>query len=423
MFSKIFAVSLLSTFVAKAETIYSDIGVLEVKDVIADGNATELPPDLTTQGVNTTIQRMILDQHNFYRSLTALGTTPGYPSATNIESLVWDPALASVAQTYAEQCIWNHNSNRKAQFYATSGQSMWYDSTDIGVGENLYGFAPGSYDADAIVYGIGSWYKEYPNWSYNTGSYPGTCTTGTVCGHFTQLVWGNTRYVGCGVAYCPNGLTGWTTRSSSIVVCDYWPPGNYGGRTIYNKATDATKVGSDCNDRRGDTLVSGLCDGCYSSYGTQCAWNQYSTCSPEFCASDACLHCHKYCMYDGNSTCSSTCLLKKDTRDQCSDNLGRTVGQSTTTTTTKAPTPVTTTTTTTKSPTTTTTTTTTKAPTPQSTTTTTTTTTTTAASSTANSANIGTKCCAKNMDLELDVNSCSPLNTYRCSLTRKCIVC
>jgi len=254
MFSSIVAVSVLTSCIVKSETFYSDIGVLEVKDDIQDDNSTDLPPPLTIQGVNVTLQRMILDQHNYYRSLTALGNTPGYPAATNIESLVWDPALASVAQTYAETCQWTHNSQRKAQFYASSGQTMWYDSTDIGVGENLYGFAPGSYDGASVIYGMGAWYNEYPNWNY-TSSYPGTCKSGKVCGHFTQLVWGNSRYLGCGIAYCPNGLTGWTTQSATVVVCDYWPPGNYGGRSVYNRASDASKVAYECIDRHFVTFV------------------------------------------------------------------------------------------------------------------------------------------------------------------------
>ena len=48
-------------------------------------------------------------------------------------------------------------------------------------------------------------------------------------GHFTQLVWKNTRQVGCGAVNCDNndddnGAHGW------FMVCEYDPPGNVVGR-------------------------------------------------------------------------------------------------------------------------------------------------------------------------------------------------
>ena len=49
---------------------------------------------------------------------------------------------------------------------------------------------------------------------------PGTCL------HYTQIVWGDTESVGCGLRVCTAnspfvGFTTWT-----FVVCDYQPPGN-----------------------------------------------------------------------------------------------------------------------------------------------------------------------------------------------------
>ena len=37
-------------------------------------------------------------------------------------------------------------------------------------------------------------------------------------GHFTQVVWKDTRQLGCGVAMCDGG---------EIWVCNYSPPGNF----------------------------------------------------------------------------------------------------------------------------------------------------------------------------------------------------
>jgi pathogenesis-related protein 1 len=47
-----------------------------------------------------------------------------------------------------------------------------------------------------------------------------TCVGG-VCGHFTQVLWRTTSYVGCGIARCPS--------EQPIYVCQYRRPGNCNG--------------------------------------------------------------------------------------------------------------------------------------------------------------------------------------------------
>jgi hypothetical protein len=47
-------------------------------------------------------------------------------------------------------------------------------------------------------------------------------------GHYTQVVWRDTRRVGCGMATCRQGE--WTWR---LLACNYDPPGNYMGQKPY----------------------------------------------------------------------------------------------------------------------------------------------------------------------------------------------
>ncbi|TVT99026.1 hypothetical protein EJB05_55656, partial [Eragrostis curvula] len=47
------------------------------------------------------------------------------------------------------------------------------------------------------------------------------CHPGSVCGHFTQLVWNDTEFVGCGRAECLIGKV--------FITCSYDPPGNWKG--------------------------------------------------------------------------------------------------------------------------------------------------------------------------------------------------
>lgn len=130
-------------------------------------------------------------------------------SALGIEALVWDAALAATAQGWADQCVdlaapfglIDHNADR-------SDGHPWY------VGENVYGTGGSASGVDAVAL----WAAEVQNYDYDTN----TCSG--VCGHYTQIVWAATEFVGCGISSCP-GL-----NFGNSVVCNYGPGGNTGGR-------------------------------------------------------------------------------------------------------------------------------------------------------------------------------------------------
>jgi hypothetical protein len=67
---------------------------------------------------------------------------------------------------------------------------------------------------------VGSWAGESKDYDERRFR----CAAGAVCGHFTQIVWRDTKEVGCGVA---NG------NNSEFWVCYYTPPGNYVGEKPY----------------------------------------------------------------------------------------------------------------------------------------------------------------------------------------------
>lgn len=66
---------------------------------------------------------------------------------------------------------------------------------------------------------VDSWGSEVDYYDAESGK-----CRGGVCGHYTQLVWKDTKQVGCGRASC--GL-------SEVWVCNYLPAGNYIGRKPY----------------------------------------------------------------------------------------------------------------------------------------------------------------------------------------------
>jgi pathogenesis-related protein 1 len=89
---------------------------------------------------------------------------------------------------------------------------------------------------------VESWAAEVECWEYgtilgnnapnaNSESCDPTCIAAqhsSGCGHYTQLVWRNTREVGCGYAQCKDG-----NFTDEIWVCNYSPPGNFIGQTPY----------------------------------------------------------------------------------------------------------------------------------------------------------------------------------------------
>jgi hypothetical protein len=131
-------------------------------------------------------------------------------NALGIPSLMWSAALAATAQAWVEQCVdvepqigmVDHNPDRSEGYPWQVGESI------AGSGGTMNG---------GIAFSI--WMLEEPFYDYPTN----TCTQGT-CGHYTQIVWANTQYVGCGIFDCE------ALQFGNTVVCNYGPAGNDGGR-------------------------------------------------------------------------------------------------------------------------------------------------------------------------------------------------
>jgi hypothetical protein len=124
------------------------------------------------------------------------------PNGGALPPLAWSNALAAVAQGYAEQL-------------AANGCAFQHSKTDYG--ENLFG-GSGTNTPTAVV---AKWASEERCFEY--GPIPQSCTC--TCGHYSQLVWADTRKVGCGMATCAD--------NSEIWVCNYDPAGNFSGTAPY----------------------------------------------------------------------------------------------------------------------------------------------------------------------------------------------
>ncbi|CAI7851912.1 unnamed protein product, partial [Closterium sp. NIES-53] len=96
-----------------------------------------------------------------------------------------------------------------------------------GEGQNLSGAGPAGWasNSDAVQWwvGEGQWYKRPP------AIFPGGCIGGDWgrCGHYTQVVWNNSRQVGCAKASCG--------EDSDVWACNYFPAGNFVGELPYGE--------------------------------------------------------------------------------------------------------------------------------------------------------------------------------------------
>lgn len=133
------------------------------------------------------IAREIVAAHNSYRAKV------GNPS------LAWSDSLATRARQWAKSLI------ERGAFVHQHGQ----------FGENLFEISGGHATPASVV---GAWMSEEGNYNRETNR----CTAR--CGHYTQVVWRDTKLVGCGIA---------RDAKREVWVCDYSPPGNIVGERPY----------------------------------------------------------------------------------------------------------------------------------------------------------------------------------------------
>ena len=140
-----------------------------------------------------------LDHHNKVRA------------AVKVDKLTWNPRLAKYAQQWAEhladdkRCKMIH-SNCRDEYGNIFGENLFWGSDAT---------AFNSLDASK------SWYEEKSNYSYERFG----DSNQKEIGHYTQMVWKNTKEVGVGIGYCKSG--------GIIIVASYFPAGNYIGQYPY----------------------------------------------------------------------------------------------------------------------------------------------------------------------------------------------
>ena len=211
--------------------------------------------------------------HNIVRQKAAEGqykhaATNTTAKAANIEELLWDEKLAKAAQDYANVCNFYHSPMPPPEDYTNYFNHSLHDAYYSGFfgdyGESLG--ITGKTGAqitwqEAIDAAVGGWESEH-EW---TDTINGNCDDNKMCGHYQQMVWHNTRRVGCGMAQCASAVGSSVcdgTDDCWLSVCMYWPPAKFGvgpGSTkAYKAILDDKEPGNECTST--DSVYTGLCE-------------------------------------------------------------------------------------------------------------------------------------------------------------------
>ncbi|KAF4082815.1 hypothetical protein AMELA_G00132600 [Ameiurus melas] len=164
-----------------------------------------------------------------------------YPTASNMEYMIWDDELERSATHWAEQCQWDHGPHDLL----------------MSIGQNL-AVHWGRYRSPA--YHVQAWYDEVKDYTY---PYPHECNpwcpercSGPMCTHYTQIVWATTNRVGCAVHMCPSmNVWGETWENAVYLVCNYSPKGNWIGEAPYQHGRPC----SQCPPSYGGVCKDNLC--------------------------------------------------------------------------------------------------------------------------------------------------------------------
>jgi uncharacterized protein YkwD len=141
----------------------------------------------TAAAQNSQLERDMIHFHNVVRA--RVGRSP----------LVWSPQLAARSQEWADALL-------------TSGRFAHHPNPIYG--ENLFEITGATAPPAQVV---NAWASESRDYNYNSNK----CRANAMCGHYTQIVWGDTKEVGCAVA---------RAGRREVWVCNYNPPGNWIGQ-------------------------------------------------------------------------------------------------------------------------------------------------------------------------------------------------
>ncbi|EPS40503.1 hypothetical protein H072_5632 [Dactylellina haptotyla CBS 200.50] len=152
------------------------------KKITTTKKVTSTKKTTTTKATTTTIPTSLPSQMVYYHN--------AWRAHHGVGAVTWNSTLASAALVSASKCVFAHTKNNP-------------------YGENI---AAGTYTNPAFYAAL--WYNEVSQYDFNNPGFSGAT------GHFTQVVWKNSKQIGCAwVRNCPGNYP-------NMLFCEYSPYGN-----------------------------------------------------------------------------------------------------------------------------------------------------------------------------------------------------
>merc|ERR1711915_733682 len=173
------------------------------------------------------------------------GDNSTQPVAANMKKITWSDELATVAQRWADQCLFKHDMVRLKKDGSYVGQNIKQSSlSETSKIEEI-----NMYAGDAVY----DWFAEVESPGFNKKNIkPFHSVHGT--GHYTQVVWAETNQVGCGYVYFKTMVKGsWWYKT--LTVCNFWPAGNVRGKAMYEVGKPCAFCGGE-KDEMAMTMTS-----------------------------------------------------------------------------------------------------------------------------------------------------------------------
>jgi len=140
----------------------------------------------------------MLNEHNAARS------------QVGVPALFYSGNLAGEATSWSNNCLFQHSGVGGENLFASTNQASAIECADAWIAEKKF---------------------------YAGGTVPDHCCTNGFesCGHYTQVVWRNTQFVGCDYQDCSQNSPFGSANNGNwrLWVCRYSPPGNIIGQKAF----------------------------------------------------------------------------------------------------------------------------------------------------------------------------------------------
>lgn len=188
-------------------------------------------------------RQTLLDEHNKYREKVASGgdSRGGNGAAKDMIALNYDVDIEVTSFCWSRRCLFKHDVCRNLPKYTSAGQNLFLQSGTLPIsGANTKLLNTSVYE----------WYEEIKD---TKKAYIDKFqkVEGKMIGHFTQLVWATTEFMGCTrVTYTdPKELK---FKFHYHLLCNYSPSGNFLEAPVY-------LFGKGCTERKANDHYKSLC--------------------------------------------------------------------------------------------------------------------------------------------------------------------